>query len=126
MRNGGIKVTNLEKVRTAFIKESIGKEFSTKEIRDLIKSKYEINDSSIIPSDYCYNRMNIGKLQDSQLLDFHIFEYVKRGIYIFLGEKYPYDGVIHHKSKGSSAELIVGKWDNGERTIYYEKIYENK
>lgn len=38
---------------------TIGREFKTQEIIDIVKFKYGINYSSILPSDYCYNRMNI-------------------------------------------------------------------
>lgn len=117
-------VTNLQKIKASFINCTIGREFKTQEIIDMVKFKYEINDSSIIPSDYCYNRMNIGKWKDPQLLDFNIFEYVGRGSYVYLGENCPYSGVIKHKPKGSNEELVVGQWTNGERVIYDEKLRE--
>lgn len=114
----------LEKVEASFINIKIGREFKTQEIIDLIKFKYKINTSSIIPSDYCYNRMNIGKYNNDQLLDFNLFEYVKRGSYIYLGKNYSYNGVIKHKAKGSPSDVVVGKWVDGERIIYDEKLYE--
>lgn len=115
-------MTILEKIKSAFINQKIGREFKTQEIIDLIKFKYKVNRSSIIPSDYCYNRMNIGKWDNFQLLDFNIFEYAARGSYIYLGENYPYNGDIIHKAKGSINEIVVGKWTNGERIIYDNKL----
>ena len=117
-------VTNLHKIEAAFINTKIGREFKTQEIIDLVKFKYEINDSSIIPSDYCYNRMNLGKWKNPELLDFNIFEYVDRGSYRYVGENYPYNGVINYKAKGSNGELVIGEWTNGERVIYNEKFLD--
>lgn len=81
--NEDANVTNLQIVEASFMNCKIGREFKTQEIIDLVKFKYEINHSSIIPSDYCYNRMNIGKWKNPQLLNFNIFEYVDRGSYIY-------------------------------------------
>lgn len=124
MSRNNSPTTVLQKIKASFINIKVGREFKTQEIIDLVKFKYKINESSIIPSDYCYNRMNLGKWQDSQLLDFNIFEYAARGSYIYLGEDYPYDGTIKHKAKGSGSELVVGRWTKGERIIYESKLYD--
>lgn len=85
---------NLHKIEAAFINIKIGREFKTQKIIVLVKFKYEINDSSIIPSDYCYNRMNLGKWKNPQLLDFNIFEYVDKGLYRYLGGSYIYNNMF--------------------------------
>ena len=92
----------LQIIEASFMNCKIGREFKTQEIIDMVKFKYEINHSSIIPSDYCYNRINIGKWNNPKLLDFNIFEYVDRGSYKYLGGNYPYNGVINYKAKGSN------------------------
>lgn len=115
-------LTILDKIKTSFINQKIGREFKTQEIINMVRFKCTINESSIIPSDYCYNRMNMDKWENNQLLDFNIFEYVGRDSYIYLGEDYPYNGDINYKAKGSSEEIVVGKWTKGERVIYNDKL----
>lgn len=76
--------------------------------------KHGCNPGSIIPSDYCYNRINNG-IDFENLL--HIFEFKGNGRYKYLGENYPYSGTIFHKPKGG-LEIAIGKWSNG--VINYE------
>lgn len=73
---------------------------------------------NILPSDFCYNRYNFG------LKDFcgpFLFEYLGVGKYRLLGENYSYSGYIYHKPKGSN-EVIVGKWENGKKTMYNDVL----
>lgn len=78
------------------------------ELLSFLNSKYEIALGSIIPSDYCYNRINDGIALSKPTL----FEYVEAGRYRCLGDGYPYNGNIYHK------ELVVGICENGERKIF--------
>ena len=78
------------------------------ELLSLLHSKYEVALGSIIPSDYCYNRINDGIALSKPTL----FEYVEAGRYRCLGKNYPYNGNIYHK------DLVVGKCENGERRIF--------
>ena len=78
------------------------------ELLSLLHNKYEVALGSIIPSDYCYNRINDGIALSKPTL----FEYVEAGRYRCLGENYPYNGNIYHK------DLVVGKCENGERKIF--------
>ena len=69
---------------------------------------------NIFPSDYCYNRYNIG------LKSFNgpfLFEYLGVNRFRILGENYNYSGKIYHKPKGG-VEQIVGEWVNGKRDIF--------
>lgn len=116
-------VINLQIIEASFMNCKIGRKFKRQEVIDMVKFKYEINHSRIIPSDYCYNRMSIEKWKNPQLLNFNIFEYVDRGSYIYLGGNYSYNGVINYKAKGSSEELLVGEWTNGERIIYDKNLF---
>ena len=86
----------------------IGHITTSSEIKDFIQNKYNINRDSIIPSDYCYNRVNDGIALSKQTL----FEYLDHNSYRCLGENYPYNGDIYHK------EQIVGLCQNGVRKVF--------
>lgn len=92
------------------------------ELNSFIQDRYKIASGSIIPSDYCYNRINDG----ISLTKPTLFEYLDRGQYRCLGENYPYNGNIWHK------ELIIGNCVNGVRERIYgitdnaESIYSPK
>lgn len=79
-----------------------------KELIRFIHENYGITEGSIIPSDYCYNRINDGITLSKPTL----FEYLGGGKYRCLGENYPYNGDIYHK------DFVVGKCENGVRKIY--------
>lgn len=87
-------MTIIEKVRDTFINCEIGTVYLRSEIIEMVHSKHGINRSSIIPSDYCYNLVNKGKLANSELDKFKIFEWISRGKYKYLGENHPYEGVV--------------------------------
>ena len=78
------------------------------ELMVLMQKQYKVASGSIIPSDYCYNRINDGIALSKPTL----FEYVDRGQYRCLGERYPYNGDIYHKDQ------IVGSCKDGVREIY--------
>lgn len=87
-------MTNIEKVRDTFVNCKKGTIFSTREIIDKVILKHGGNRGSIIPSDYCYNLTNKGKTDDPILAEFKMFEWISRGKYKYLGENYPYTGLI--------------------------------
>ena len=87
-------------VNSAEVKEQLQKEFGT-------------NPASIILSDYCYNRYNKG-IGFNQ----HLFQYITKNTYKYVGEYYGYTGLIFHKPKGQDCELIVGEWRNGVKTLF--------
>lgn len=86
-----------------------GMEFTSEEIKSAVTSKFGANPTSVIPSDFCYNRTNngINPREDNRL-----FEYLETGLYKYLGENYPYTGKIFHKPQGGE-EKVVGEWNNG-------------
>ena len=86
----------------------IGHLVTTAELHAFVGERYKIISGSIIPSDYCYNRVNDGIALTKPTL----FEYVERGTYRCLGERYPYNGDIYHK------EQLVGSCVNGERQVF--------
>ncbi len=116
-------MTNLERVRVTFQGCKIGETFTRNEILEMVRNRFP-NDvfpiKSIIPSDYCYNLTNLGKIDDPVLYDFNIFEHIDKGVYVYLGENYPYNKDIFHRPKGGKPYKI-GSWTNGERIISIEK-----
>jgi hypothetical protein len=108
-------------IRDAFnpISESEkSKIWKRKELRqkiiDFVKSKgiEDIAEDSIMPTDYCYNRVN----KDTSSNEFCFFEYVGRDKFKVLGENFPYKGYVYHRKKGNKEDEIVGEWKNGDIT----------
>lgn len=85
------------------------------ELYSILLARYGTKRGSIIPSDYCYNRVNNGITLKKPA----VFEFLGNGAYRCLGSNYPYNGNIYHKPKGQG-EFIVGKCVNGERIIGYD------
>lgn len=83
------------------------------EIKWALQTKYGTNPGSIMLSDYCYNRYNEGIA-----FTHHLFEYVTRSTYKYLGEHYPYTGYVYQKRRGSDEERVVGEWRNGVKVLY--------
>jgi len=83
------------------------------EVKRELKAKYCTNTRSILLSDYCYNRTN-----DGIRFDKHIFEYICRNTYKYLGEDFPFTGKIYHKPIKQKVKEF-GEWING-RMIRYQ------
>lgn len=79
-----------------------------------MKDKYGLNPSSVIPSDYCYNRVNkgINYLKKPALFEFD----AETGNYNCLGT-YPYCGDVFHRPRGEKMDIRVGVCENGKRKI---------
>ena len=92
------------------------------EIYKIFKDKYGTNKGSIIPSDYCYNRINNG----IQLKKATVFEHLGNGRYRCLGLNFPYNGTVFHKPAGQYREFAVGKCINGERIIAPDSEYDSQ
>lgn len=99
------------------LKEALaGKEgtvFTRKEIQQLMFEKYNRNSGSVIPTDYCYNRWNKG-------IPFteHLFEYLIRNTFKYIGENAQYTGLIYRKAQGSDLEEVIGEWKDGVKVMY--------
>lgn len=63
---------------------------------------------SVLPSDYCYNRMN--KANESAQYPF--LEWVSLGRYRFVGLDFPYNGPVYWKPK-RERERVVGRCVKG-------------
>lgn len=80
--------------------------FKRHEIIEMVITKYPgTNETSVIPSDYCYNIINNGITFDR---DSRMFELVKRGVYKYLGTGVNYNGIVTWKGND------YGVWENGE------------
>lgn len=102
------------------LKDKVGTYVTTSEMKLLINVKFGTSIDSIFLSDYCYNRFNKGTTFTK-----HLFQYINRGAYKYLGEKYPFNGYIFHKPKNSLEEVIVGEWENGQK-ILFEGVQKEK
>ncbi|PIC96374.1 hypothetical protein CSV69_07820 [Sporosarcina sp. P26b] len=71
------------------------------------------NPSSVIPSDFCYNRFNNGITFTK-----HLFVYLTKSTYKYIGEYAKYTGMIFHKSKSTQEEVVIGEWKDGVKTLY--------
>ena len=79
-------MTILDEVRETFRDTPIGTQFTTAEIKHLVFTKFGRTKGSIIPSDYCYYKRNKGKI--GPLETFNLFLWIKRGLYVYVGENY--------------------------------------
>lgn len=86
---------------------------TTREITESLQQQFGTNPASIRPADFCYNRYNSG-------ISFthHLFEYLTKSTYKYLGEQASYSGLIFHKPKGTKQEHVVGEWQDGKKMMY--------
>lgn len=94
---------------------------ATRELYEIFFKRFGRKEGSVIPSDYCYNRVNNGITLNKPA----VFEFLGRGQYRCLGSNYPYNGPIYHKPKGQE-EFIVGKCVNRERIIASDDDFKIK
>ncbi len=99
------------------LKDRADTTLTASEIKNAVSAKYGTNANSIIPSDYCYNRFNSGIPFDK-----HIFEYIDHSNYKYLGERYPYTGLIFHKPANQNLDFIVGEWIAGRKIFYSSPV----
>ena len=77
----------------AVMKGKEGCEFTRQKIKEMVAQEYPgTKMSSIMPSDYCYNMRNEGS--DTEFL---LFQWMKRGVYKYLGEGVKYNGTVSWK-----------------------------
>jgi len=98
----------------------IGSILTASEIKNAVTAQYGTNVSSIIPSDYCYNRFNSGIKFNK-----HLFEYISTNHYRHLGENYPFTGLIYHKPANQTLDFIVGEWIAGRKIFYSSPVLKD-
>ena len=92
--------------------------FTTKEVIQLCSDEYSLNPNSVRPADYCYNRINNGISNDKNILI-----YLGFGEFKYVGKSYNYQGWVYQRPKGSSEDIIVGQWKNGNYLPVESPIY---
>jgi len=98
-----------DKVLSIFKKNRVGEKFGREEIIDLVVNTYPgTNRGSVVPPDYCYNKIN----KDPASFNLHLFESLGAGRFKCLGQNYPYSGPIYWKGEQ------VGKWDKGKYQLW--------
>ena len=102
-------MTIVQEMIEAFRTTPLNTQFTRGGIIEKVHLKFGRTKESIIPSDYCYNRLNNGISYEKQP---HLFEYTYDKKYVYLGLDFPYTGKIFHKPKGCS-EICVGELING-------------
>lgn len=105
-------MTIYEQIKSV-LNNRIGEVITSGEMREWLSKEYGTNPSSIILSDYCYNRYNYGIAFTK-----HLFVYINRSTYKYIGENAPYTGFIFHRPKGAETEQIVGEWKSGMFAFY--------
>ena len=96
----------IEQVISAFSDISCGREFTRSEIIKIVTDLY--GGMEVIPSDYCYNRVNNGIDIEKNLREHKcLFVYVSRNKYRYIGPGKLYTGDLYHKPKGQP-ESVVG------------------
>jgi len=113
-REQGSATSIKDKLLAVFGSQHFGEVLTRKQIIDMIVEAYPgTNRTSVIPSDYCYNRCNRGIEFESTS---HLLEYQGNARYKVLGHDFDYDGPIYWKDKQ------VGEWRRGEAG---PRIWEN-
>lgn len=88
------------------------------EIRSTLQERFGTNATSILPSDYCYNRWNQGVTRQKPL-----FVRVGSGEYRYLGPDHPFTGVVFWRPKGARSDEVAGERINGELRLYSTPTY---
>jgi hypothetical protein len=105
------KLTIWEKVSTVFKDSQIGNIFSKNQIKEMVHDAYPDTEiSSVIPLDYCYNRIN----GDKRSFAFRVFKAIRDNQFEWLDENYPYNGKIWWKN------TEVGKWEDGKPLLAHD------
>lgn len=97
---------------------------SPQELKKELFKRYGTNPNSVILSDYCYNRLNKGITFKN-----HLFIYLNRGMYKYIGENAPYSGFIYAYSKILGADQVVGSWVDGQASLSSNsssELFENE
>ena len=104
-----------DKVLSVF-QNRVGEEFIREEIIDLVVNDYQSTKrKSVIPTDYCYNKVN----KDKSSFILHLFKYLGDAKFRCLGQSCSYSGPIYWKRKGATGKgEEVGKWEQGQYQLW--------
>ncbi len=85
----------------------------TEDIEREVESLGGYAPGSVLPTDYCYNRINKAPFS----FRYPVFERVERGRFRYLGPHYNYTGSILWKPRGAS-ERKMGEWKSGKFVLW--------
>jgi hypothetical protein len=88
-----------------------------KEIKKEALTISEFKESSIMASDYCYNRVNMDPT--SFKFPMYLMDESEKEGYKFVGLNYPYSGKIYWKPMGEP-KRPVGEWINGKCNLNHD------
>ena len=112
----------------------VGSVYKTKTLIKFELEKYNRKDDKIHPSDHCYNKTNQGNCKNIRPTDEHnfstpdnipLFECISRGIFKYLGENYPYNGICVLAGKKRINETTYGEWKDGTFFLSTEQSVNN-
>jgi hypothetical protein len=106
---------NINEMFRDFLKGfEVGIRFQRSEIVKGIIKKYGANETSIMPSDYCFNRINKGVEYYEKRP--HFFLYLSKNCYEYVGENLKYTGDVWHYPIGKE-KYCFGKVQDGKFVI---------
>ena len=98
-------------VEKLIAQKGIGCEVEVGELGALLEEEYpDFPEGSVLPQDYCYDRVNKDRQSTSNP---RLFKLVRRGVYACLGENYPYGEPMYTFPKDTGEKIHVGNWENG-------------
>lgn len=108
----------IDEQMTIIVEEIISKhgcnyKIAGNDLIDKVVASFATNRASIIPADFCYNRVNKGINFDIKP---RLLKFLGNGQYECLGKNYRYTGKVYTKPKGARTETEVGSWKDGKFT----------
>lgn len=88
-----MRLTIYEQIKMV-LADRVGNIVKSSEVKKVLLEMFGTKPNSVILSDYCYNRYNAG-ISFKQ----HLFVYMGRNTYKYIGERAPYTGFIFQKPK---------------------------
>lgn len=95
------------------LSDRVGTLQTAADIRRRVVEAFGMNPTSVIPSDYCYNRLNLGVPDPKPL-----FLRVGTGEYQFVGPAFPYTGLVFGRPRGTTTDQVVGERGEGVLRLY--------
>jgi len=89
---------------------------SAADLRSEVERTGGCRPGSVLPSDFCYNRLN----RDPNSGRHCLFEWLGKGLYRYLGPGCPYTGSVYWRPGRRGTETIVGEWREGVRTLTHD------
>ncbi len=112
-----MKMTIYDQIKETMAQHSSGDILTTRQIRQEVHARHGTNEGCVIPSDLCYNRINVGIDADSKNR-LKLFLHIEQGLYKYVGTNYIYEGEVFARPKGNHTDETVGKIQDGNFIRY--------